>query len=381
MKKKDYIFLLVSFFVWRLILFGALFLSTKVLPLQNNFLGGGLGNYLKTPFFWAWANFDGEHYLSIAQSGYGFGEQAFFPLYPLLVKYLGMFLGGGLISLNLSGLLISNLSFLVALVGLYKLIRLDFSEKISKWVIVLLLLFPTSFYFASVYTESLFLALIVWSFYFARKNSWFLASFLAMFASATRVIGVMLLPILAIELLNQNQFKLKGLKVKNWLPLLIIPLGLLSFMYYLRVSTGDWLAFLHALPSFGEQRSATPIILPQVFYRYIFKILPHLNYSYFPGLFATYMEFITGIVFLALSVLSFFKLRLSYSLFLLGGYLIPTLSGSFSSFPRYVAVLFPAFILFGIIKLPKLLRAVFSIILFIGLMVSLMMFSRGYWLS
>jgi Gpi18-like mannosyltransferase len=381
MKKKDYLFIFVSFVVWRLVLLGLVFLSAKFFPLQNNFLGGGLGHYLKAPLFWAWANFDGEHYLSIAQNGYGFGEQAFFPLYPLLIKFVGMFFGGGLVYLNLSGLLIANISFLIALIGMYKLFRLDFSERISKWVIIFLLLFPTSFYFGSVYTESLFLVLIVWSFYFARKGNWLGASILAMFASATRVIGIILLPILAIELLNQNKFKFKGLKVKNWLPFLIIPLGLFFFMFYLKITTGDWLAFLHALPSFGEQRSATPIVLPQVFYRYIFKILPNLNYVYFPGLFTTYLEFITGIVFLALSILSFFKLRLSYSLFLLGGYLIPTLSGSFSSLPRYLVILFPAFILIGTVKLPKLLKATFSIILFIGLVVSIVLFSRGYWLS
>jgi Gpi18-like mannosyltransferase len=381
MKKKDYLFIIVSFLVWRLILFGLVLLSAKIFPLQNNFLGGGLRNYLKVPLFWAWANFDGEHYLSIAQSGYGFGEQAFFPLYPLLIKYVGIFFGGGLANLNLAGLLISNISFFMALIGLYKLLKLDFSEIISKWVIVFLLLFPTSFYFGSVYTESLFFVLAIWAFYFARKGYWLGASLLAMFASATRVMGITLLPILLVELLHQNKFKVKGLKIESFIPLLLIPLGLLSFMFYLKSATGDWLAFLNTLPSFGEQRSATPIILPQVFYRYFFKILPNLNYVYFPGLFTAYLETLTGIAFLALSVFSFFKLRISYSLFLLGGYLIPTLSGSFSSLPRYVAILFPAFILMGMINLPKIFRVIFSIILSVGLFVSLMLFSRGYWLS
>ncbi|MCX6706188.1 MAG: hypothetical protein NTV24_03760 [Candidatus Woesebacteria bacterium] len=141
--------------------------------------------------------------------------------------------------------------------------------------------------------------------------------------------------------------------------------------------------FLHSLPAFGEQRSSIPILLPQVIYRYVFKILPNLNYSYFAGTFTTIMEFVVGIIFLVISVISFFKLRLSYSLFLILGYLIPTLSGSFSSLPRYVLVLFPAFILFSVWldKTSRLVRIVSYTILLVGLIISLSLFTRGFWLA
>lgn len=338
-----------------------LFLAIKFLPLQPHFLGGGMANYLKAPWLWAWANFDGEHYLAIAQSGYGFAEEAFFPLYPFLIRILGETVWGGLV--------ISNLAFLTALFGLYRLVKLDFKENIAKLALILLLVFPTSFNFGAVYTESLFLALVVWSFYFARKNLWFGASILGMFASATRVLGILLLPVLAVK--------------KRSLWLLLIPLGLAAYMIFLYQTTGDPLRFLHALPSFGEQRSATPILLPQVFYRYIFKILPSLNYNYFPVVFTTWLEFVVGGLFLVLSLLSFFRLRLDYSLFLALGYLIPTLSGSFSSLPRYAVVLFPAFILIAswFAKIPRPLKIVIYTILFISLAVTSGLFLRGYWVS
>lgn len=361
MQKSEIAFVLKSFLLWRAGLFLFLFLGIKFLPLQQNFLGGGMANYLRVPWLWAWANFDGEHYLSIAQMGFGLGEEAFFPLYPFLIRIFGQTVWAGLI--------ISNLAFLVALFGLYRLIKIDYKEKIAKLALILLLLFPSSFYFGSVYTESLFLALVVWSFYLAKTQKWVWASILGIFASATRVIGILLLPCLAMK------------KRSPWL--LLVPFGLIAFMIFLQQTTGNPIKFLHALPGFGEQRSATPIFLPQVFYRYVFKILPSLNYNYFPVVFTTWLEFLVGGLFLVLSLLSFFRLRLDYSLFLALGYLIPTLSGSFSSLPRYVAVLFPAFILMAswFAKISRPLKVVVYSLLLISLSMATALFVRGYWLA
>ncbi len=369
MTKKELGFVISSFLIWRLGLFLILFFAIKFLPLQQHFIGGGIINYTKTPWYWAWANFDGENYLSIAQYGYMFAAQAFFPLYPLIIKIIGSLFGGGIANFNTAGFIISNLSFVLALIGFYKLIKLDYSDKIARITVLLLLIFPTSFYFGSVYTESIFLALVVWSFYFARRRRWFLASILGMFASATRVIGILLLPVLAIK------------KRSFWL--LLIPFGLMAYMIFLRQTTGDSLAFLHTLSGFGEQRSSVPILLPQVFYRYIFKILPNLNYLYFPVVFATYLEFLVGLLFLLLIIYSFGKLRIDYWIFLALGYLVPTLSGSFSSLPRYVIVLFPAFILLALWteKLSRPLKIVLYGILFSSLAVASAMFLRGYWLA
>lgn len=387
--KRDTISKLLGFFIsWRLLLF--IFLGiASYLPLQKNFLGGGLENYINAPSFWTWANFDGEHYLSIAQRGYGQGEQAFFPLYSLLIKGLSVLLGKGIEKFVLMGLLISNFSFFVALIGLYKLIVLDYPEKVARASILLLLFFPTSFYFGSLYTESLFLALVVWSFYFARKKNWFPAVILGALSSATRFIGILLLPAIFFELagwsaikdiLVRRPLKVAPLKV---LFLAILPIGLILYMYFLKQSNGDPLAFINTLPSFGEQRSQTPIVLPQVFYRYFFKILPNLTFSYLPVVFSTFLELTTAILFTFLSVSAFFKIRLSYAIYLSLGFLIPTLSGSFSSLPRYVVVLFPGFLLMAtyFLKLKRAMKLILLTILFILLGAATALFVRGYWIA
>lgn len=370
MSKKDFGFILVSFLSWRILLFIILFFAIRLLPLQQHFIGGGIERYLKDPWFWAWANFDGENYLSIARYGFLFVGQAFFPLYPLLIRFFGSGIW--------AGLLISNLSFLIALIGLYKLIKLDYSEKITRLSILLLLLFPTSFYFGSVYTESLFLAFVVWSYYAGRKEKWLITGILGAFASATRVIGVILLPALLVGVL----VKKRKLEVKHW-PLVLIPLGIIFYMVYLWRFSGDSLAFVHSQVSVGEQRSSVPIILPQVFYRYLFKIIPNLNFNYLPIVFTTFLELGSALLFLILSIYSFWKLKLSYALFLTLGYLIPTISGSFSSLPRYVLVLFPAFILMALWteKLSRPLKIVLYGILFVGLAIASGLFLRGYWVS
>lgn len=382
-------FLTLLFITWKAWLFTFLFLGIAFTPLRFNFLGGGLEHYVVSPWFWSWSNFDGEHYLAIAQHGYGNGEQAFFPLYTILMKILVWPWKESIFHLQIAGLIISNISFFVGLIGLWKLVRLDYKKNIAITVSILLLVFPTSFYFGSVYTEGLFFVLFVWSFYFARRGWWLSAGIIGAFATAARFTGIVLLPALIVEWCIQNKTQSAKLKSKNYkrvivenlLALSLIPFGLLSYMYYLGQTTGDPLAFLHTLTWFGEQRSGTPILLPQVFWRYL-KILIDAPVGN-PIFFTILLEVITGVLFLSVSILGFVKLRLSYALWLFLGYILPTLSGSFSSLPRYVLPLFPGFILFGIFveRQRYFVKAIVFACLFLVLGIATALFTSGYWVS
>lgn len=386
--------LLKTFIFWRILLFVFLFLAIGSVSLQHkylggglsgqqDYLGGGLSSYLKQPYLWAWGNFDGEHYLSIAYQGYQSLTYFFFPTYPLLIALVAKLLGGSFTSLTASGLLISNLSFFVALVGLWKLIKLDYKKNIARLTILLLLVFPTSFYFGSIYTESLFLALVVWSFYFARKRKWIFAGILGALLTATRVVGLAIIPALLIEAYLQRKESKKRNPFLVAIGILLSILGIFTYMFYLNKVTGDPLEFFHNVSIFGQQRSSSLIILPQVFYRYFLKILPNINYSYFPIVFVTYLEIVTALVFLGLVIASFFKLRLSYAIYLAIGYIIPTLSGSFSSFHRYVLILFPAFVLSAmwLSKQKIWIRLVTFVLLVLGLLVATSLFTRGFWVA
>jgi len=381
MTKSSVKFIVLAFLIWRFGLFVILYFAQRFLSLQLNFLGGGAVNYLTNPFFWAWDNFDGQHYVNIAQNGYGFGEYTFFPFYSILIKFFGNLLGGGLFSLNLAGQLISNSAFLISLFGFYKLARLDFSERISKISVIILLLFPTSFYFAAVYTESIFFAILMWSFYFARKKNYLPASILGLFATATRPIGIFIFPAFIIEWYLHRKKTENIIKVFPW-SLTVIPVGLLSYMYYLKIHIGNALAFFSEQVYVGEHRSSHLILLPQVIYRYVFKIFPSLNPLYFPGVFFTVLEFAVGIVYFVVSLVLFFTTRFSYALFAFLAYLTPTFLGSFSSQPRYVLILFPVyFILAKYLARSKIYLFAFCLISFILLVISFSLFARGYWIS
>jgi Gpi18-like mannosyltransferase len=374
---SNFKFILLSFLIWRLSLFIILFLAINFIPLAgSNFLGGGLKNYLQNPWLFGWANFDGEHYLSIAQKGYQGLEQAFFPIYPGLIHVFTKPFGLNLFNLTLVGILIANLSFLIAITFLYQLILIDYSEKIAKLSIILLLLFPTSFYFGSLYSESLFLLMISASFYLMRKNDWLGGSMFGAISGATRVFGVILLPAFLIEAyLSKKSFK-------QWLWALLIPVGLIIYMIYQALTVGDSLAFYHLQKTVGPQHSTGITLLPQIYFRYL-KILittPLSNPIYQTEV----LELIIGILFLLLPIYGYFKkLRLSYLIFSLLAFLAPTIQGSFSSLPRYVIILFPSFIALALFinGLPKWLKIVYFIFSGSCLVIESALFLRAFWVA
>jgi len=309
MRRSDFRILFRLFISWRVLLFVFAFLAVNYLALQEHFLGGGMERYLSNPYFWGFTNFDGEHFVSIARVGYQPLQHFFFPVYPILIGFVGKLFNGQMASYVLSGLLISHVSLVFALLGLWKLVRLDFKRNVAQLSILLLLVFPTSFYFASVYSESLFLAVVVWSFYFARNKKWLLAGILGAVATATRIMGIALIPALVVEAWIQTRNTKENFDIKTLVGLMLPVIGILAYMYYLNNTTGDPLEFFNTVSIFGEQRSTALVLLPQVFYRYVFKILPSLDYSYFPVLFTTWLEFVSASVFTVLTVLAFFRFR------------------------------------------------------------------------
>ncbi len=379
-EKKTILWIVKIFLFWRVSLFFFAYLGIKFLPFKHSFpYAEQILHPYKEPLFWSWANFDGVHYLGIVQKGY-FAQftQAFFPFYPLLVRFLNFFFRNFL----LTGLLINHLAFLGALYFLYKLLKIDFDEKKVKKTISFLLFFPTSFFFASFYTESLFLFLSLGSFYFARKRLWWLSGFLGFLASLTRLIGVLLFLVILWEIYQTGKKKsfFARKKIKNW-PFAFLPIvGLAIYMAYLGKSFSDPLYFLHAQPAFGASRNSEKIILLyQVFFRYL-KMLFTFNLQPF-FYFTLNLEFFSSLLFLLLLFFSFKKkIRMSYNIFAALAYILPTLTGTFSSMPRYVLVLFPCFAVLGLIK-SKFWRRLLLVSFYLLLLICTALFTRGYWIA
>ena len=376
MMKSTFKNILLLFIGWRILLILFSVYSVFFVPVQQQFLGGGIIRNLGNPLIWSWANFDGEHYLSIALHGYKHWEQAFFPVYPILMRLLAIPFSLEDFKLVWTGLVVSNGSIFLAIVLLWKLVRLDYGKDIATLTLIVLLSFPTSFYLGAVYNESLFLLLSVSSFYLARKGKWFSAGVLGAVSSATRIFGVLLLPALFIEAVT------KKVSLKRYIWICLIPLGLFLYMLYQKLTVGDAFAFYKLRLLVGEQHQRGIVLLPQVFYRYA-KIL--LSLSPASSIYQTViLELVVGIMFTLLPIYGYFKkMRISYIFYLIAGFLSPTIQGSFSSVPRYVLAFFPAFILIAIFlnNRPSWLRISYLTLSLFWLGIETILFFRGYWVS
>lgn len=367
-------FITLAFVIWQAALILIIFLGHKYFPTSGAYLYTEKNVVLSPSWLWSRANFDGMHYIDIARRGYGLYQQAFFPLYPKVVNLVShLFMGQTL----LAGWVVNLVCLYLGLFFFYKLLKLDFSEKISRRTLIYLLIFPTAFFFSMIYTEALFFLLIISSFYFARTKRWWLAGIFGGLASATRLVGIFLLPALAFEWWQQKKIK----NLSTLIPLLLIPAGLLYYMRFLSVSCGDSLMFIHVQNFFAVGRTPERVILLyQVFWRY-FKMLITVDRGTLTY-FVVILEALSAIAFLFLGVFVFLRRWYSYLIFMVLAYFTPTFTGTFLSMPRFVLVLFPGFILLSLwAEKYKWLRILYPILAISLLIFCLLLFTRGYWVT
>lgn len=376
-------FLLIPllFIIWRTLDFLIIFLSQKVIPYLGFFpYKDQLSKFHLPSWISALANFDGLHYILIAKNGYSEFEQAYFPLYPLTIKLITSLFSNNQL---LTGLLISNVSFLLGLILFYKYLKID-HWKLKIWPIILLLAFPTSFYFGAVYTEGLFFLLLISTLYFLKKESYLLVIVFSFLAALTRFIGVFLIIPIVFHLFNKN----KKLNLYHLASIISPLIGLALYCLYLWQTTGDPFFFLTSQPIFGANRSSHLILLPQVYWRYL-KIFFTANHDF--RYFISLIEFsFFNFVFVVL-ILDLFKnlappkAGRNYNLLALNIFssinlILPTLTGTFSSIPRYVVFSLSFFIYLSQIKSVFIKYLILSIFLILHILL-LGYFSQGYFIS
>ncbi|MCL2569164.1 MAG: glycosyltransferase family 39 protein [Oscillospiraceae bacterium] len=153
--------------------------------------------------FRAFQRGDSHHYLTLATIGYSWTENGrnlllvFFPLYGWLVWLVNL----GIDQVQVSAYLVSFASFAAALCYLYRLVRLDASERVAWWAVILISIAPHSFFFGVPMTESLFLLTTVMTLYYIRTHNWPLAGIAGAFAILTRMVGLVLIVVAAVEFL------------------------------------------------------------------------------------------------------------------------------------------------------------------------------------
>jgi Mannosyltransferase (PIG-V) len=218
---------------------------------------GYFGNLLAAPF----ARWDSVWYLAIAGGGYDHepARTAFFPLYPLVLRGVGIVVGSDLIG----GVVVSVLAFAVALLLLYRLVELELGSEVARVTVLLLAFCPMAYFFSAVYSESLFLALSLACIYQARMGRWAWAGMLGALAAASRNSGVALLvPMVLLFLYGPRADRdpviprSAGSRLRWLLPRYrptaslawagLVPAGLGAYVLALALTTGHGLAPFHA---------------------------------------------------------------------------------------------------------------------------------------
>ncbi len=196
-----------------------------------------------------WARWDSVWFLRIAEHGYGSAEEAsaaFYPLYPLLVGFLGRVLLGHYV---LAGAIVSLAAALGAFVLLSRLAEARLGGEAAERAVLYLAIFPFAVFLGAVYSESLFLLLAVASFLLAERGSFLGAGLSAGLAWLTRPLGFALLPALAVIAWRSRR------RGEAFAGLAAAPGLFALYPAFLWWRLGDPLAFVRAEDVWGRQLS------------------------------------------------------------------------------------------------------------------------------
>lgn len=377
---KEFFSILGLFLIWRIIVQIIAFLSRNRFSLNSDTGYGNIESWEApiTNFFKYFIRWDSGFYLQIAENGYyldqvnNLSNTPFFPLYPLLINTLGILFG------NLyAGLLISFISTFFACFYLYKLAKTHLKDCAAFRSVFYFLIFPTAIFLSAIYTESLFMALSIASFYYARRKKWMFSGIFGFFAALTRPQGVLLFPVLLFEYLEQRKFNLKKIRPNiSWT--LFVPSGLFIYMYYLKIKFGNLFLFISAQNSWGRDTSFSIKSVYDTFSNYFYDL-------FYPGSesFTHYLvkdlDLFFFLAFLVLSIIIFVKFRMSYGFYMILSLIIPLMTSSLMSINRFVLLLFPTYIYLA--KISKNQVVQYSIILLFSslFVIYTVLFTNWYW--
>ena len=134
---------------------------------------------------------DAFWYAGIVRHGYTYSTHnpssiVFYPLFPAVVKVLSLATG----SVFLAGMIVPTICLFLAVLALQAWLDARGAGKASALAMGLILCFPFGFFWASMYTESLFLALALATFVFFERGSWQLSAVCAFLAVLCRPTGI-----------------------------------------------------------------------------------------------------------------------------------------------------------------------------------------------
>lgn len=178
------------------------------------------------PWLAIWQRFDANWYISVADTGYGgvAGDDHFPPLFPVLIRLLKPLFGSSF----LAGLVLSHLAALFAIKLLHETFFALAGSTLARQAISFLLIYPSSFFLFSVYSESVFLVAALLAFRAMQKSAWAWAGLWTCCAILTRLQGAALVLPMIYLIFRQGGFPRR---LAQWVGLALPALGGLFYLF------------------------------------------------------------------------------------------------------------------------------------------------------
>lgn len=361
--KRPLLVILIGSVCFVLFVIGSFLYSNSIVYDLITPSGQAIGRGFTTDVTETMVRYDGFQYTHIAESGYtNTSYTAFFPLYPLLIRMVTALSG---LSYQIVGLLLSWVLIIPMAIMIFKWAKLESKKlkiKVNPYLLLgLLAIFPTSFYLALAYTETLFILLTVSALYFYRSERYFVALLFALLSSATRTQGVILCVFFGVDFIL-NWRANKTFDYRKLVPAVFGVFGLLAYMAFLSVYFGNPLEFLEAQKSWGRLEG---------------NVITNLISSMRP-------VFLWFILILIVGLKSIWQyLGKAYFVYSLIFILLPVSSGRLDSINRYMLSLIPLFLAlaFAASTKPKAIQFGYVALSSFLLAWSIILFANGYWVA
>jgi Gpi18-like mannosyltransferase len=342
-----------------------LFAGQSYQVLQNQRVAG-LRGWLEI-----WNRWDGVNYQKLAQFGYSATGDlrpllVFYPLYPWTVRLFAFVTRDYLVS----AFVVSTLASLVAAIVLLRLVELDYSKELAQRAVWFLFIFPTSYFLHIGYTESLFLMLALSCVLAARKRRWALAGLFGALSCLTRANGLMLIPALIVEAAHQYWTMRRW--QWSWLWITVVGLGFGVYLLINKYAAGEAFAFMAIRAEVFRISLAWP-------WTGVSDALASMNRNPSQAEIIGIQEFLFIVLGFVCTLVSWVKLRPSYSVWMTCNWLLVTSVTFVSSVPRYALTMFPIYILLAMLAARRVWLAILTFwsILYLSFFASL--FAWGRW--
>ncbi len=320
--------------------------------------------YPSTNLFWdTFARWDSGWYFGIARYGYqwvegGRNDLAFFPVYPLLMRYVALAMGGGRVRVYMAGILISWTAFVLAMVVLHRLARVELGDdSAARRAIVYAAVFPFAFFFGVVYTEALFLLFSVTAFYGFRTRRWWLGAAAGALATATRANGMFIVPALALVAWREVRGDRRAAMHAS-IALACTMLGVGAYSLFVYSVSGDPFEWAKSMDRWNWHPGSVGGWQPLVSVSVAILTRPYEFLTSSPQALIDLLNGSAGIALIGATPLIWRRFGPAYPVLILVSLYVPLSSGALEGIGRYCAVLFPFSLWLATVRAPLARTAV-----------------------